>query len=472
MKEKLLLLLILSLTSCLKGKIETPNTDGHYDPALTVNYTLLQLNALVPTEGKPIIIDSNWTIAAVVSADDKTGNYNHQLVIQDSSAGMTLKLNADNLYNTFPIGRKIYIKLKGLYLGNHHGTPELGASPAPDNDGILQVSEIPSKAMSAHLIAANTNNSVVGVTVSMSDLQSIRKDLCNRLINISEAELANPNYDNTYAESSATTSIKLQDCTGKTIILRTSNYASFQASSCPWGKGRITGIYTIDKGIGIFSIRDTTDVQMSTVRCDGSTRSSVKFISIDSLRKCYKGYDTLIGNYAIKGIVISDAVNKNFGSGNMILQDGTKGIIVYFGSTATGLPDLGDSIELNIAGATLTKYAGALEIKNIKPGKCTTWAKEKSPIPITMTIAELNANFSNYESVLVKILNAKIAKAGNFSGSNTLSDATGNVILFTNSTATFATDVVPTISKTYQGIATTYNTTNELKIRNPALDIY
>ncbi|MDI9320098.1 MAG: DUF5689 domain-containing protein [Phycisphaerales bacterium] len=474
MKPKLLLLLVVyaSLVSCLKGKIETPNTDGSYDPALAVNYTLSQLNAEVPPEAAPFVIDSNWTIAAIVSANDESGNYHHQLVVQDSAAGMTLKLNADNLYNTYPIGRKVYIKLKGLYLSNNQGTPELGGTPAPDRDGILQVSEIPSKSISEHLIAANKNNTLKVVELHMKDVQSARKDLCNRLIRITEAELVNPNYDNTYAETSATTSIQLQDCTGNTISLRTSNYASFQASATPWGKGKIAGIYTLYKGSGQLSIRDTTDLQMGTVRCDGSTQSASKFISIDSIRKFYKGYDTIIGNYTLKGIVTSDALHRNFGSGNIVIQDGNKGITVYFGSSATGLPDLGDSIVLNIAGAILTKYAGALEIKNSKASKCTVWSKGKSPIPITITIAELNANFTNYESVLIKILNAKIAKAGNFSGSNTLSDATGNVILFTNSTATFATDAVPTISKTYQGIATPYNSTYELKIRNPAIDIY
>jgi hypothetical protein len=211
---------------------------------------------------------------------------------------------------------------------------------------------------------------------------------------------------------------------------------------------------------------------MTAIRCDGTSRGAPVPISIDSVRKMYKGYDTVIGNFSFNGVVTSDAINKNFGTGNVIVQNANKGIIVYFGLSGIGLPDLGDSVTIDISGATLTKYAGALELKNIKPSKVNILAKNRYPAPITITIAALNANFSFYESVLVKIFNAKIAKAGNFSGSNTLSDATGNIILFTNSTATFANDAVQTISKTYQGIVTPYNTTNEIKIRNTTLDIY
>ena len=99
-------------------------------------------------------------------------------------------------------------------------------------------------------------------------------------------------------------------------------------------------------------------------------------------------------------------------------------------------------------------------------------AKGKSISPIQLTIAALNTHFEQYESVLVKIINAKITSTGNFGGAKTLSDATGNIILYTSYSATFANTAIPTITKTFQGIATPYNSTKEIKIRNPALDIY
>ncbi len=43
--------------------------------------------------------------------------------------------------------------------------------------------------------------------------------------------------------------------------------------------------------------------------------------------------------------------------------------------------------------------------------------------------------------------------SGNYSGSKMINDGTGTIILYTASTATFASQAVPTITKTFQGIA-------------------
>lgn len=473
MNYKLFLLLsLLFCSACLKQKNELPGSYGSDDWASEVNCTLNKVNLLYPAEGAPILIDSDWVIAATVRADDESGNFFNQLILEDSSGGMAILLDEGSLYSRFPIGRKVYLKLKGLYLGKNKGNLQLGAAPAPDNDGLLQVSDVPAKLIGQHLKAAKSNLFLAPIVVSMNELSTPRRDLMNRLIKIEEAELDNPFYDNLYSEAFFATSIKLKNCSGASIYLRSSNYARFQALATPMGRGAITAIYTINNGVGRLSIRDTNDLQFYQSRCDGTSLQDPILISIDSVRKMYQGKDTVLGNYFVRGIVTSDAVNNNFGSSTIILQDGQKGIMVYFGSSAAALPDLGDSIALTIAGATLTNYEGALEIKNIKASKTTVFGKGKSVTPIQLTIAALNANFSHYESVLVKIINAKITSTGTFGGAKTLSDATGAITLYTSYSATFATTAIPTITKTFQGIATPFNTTNEVKIRNPVLDIY
>ncbi|MFA6151690.1 MAG: DUF5689 domain-containing protein [Chitinophagaceae bacterium] len=467
------ILIILGLfSSCLKKKNDSPEINANYDPALAVNFNLGKLNLLTPPEGAPIKIDSDWTVVCVVRADDASGNIYNQLIVEDSSGGIALLLSENSLYTRYPIGKKLYLKIKGLYLGNNHGTPQLGATPVADNSGILQVSDIQAKLLNQIIITSNTTIALPPIEVSLVDLTLSRNDLVNRLLLIKNVELNNPTYDNIYADPLIATSIKLRDCSGASIVLRTSNYASFQNYPTPFGKGNITAIYSLYNNAGQLTIRDTTDVKMGLARCDGSVFQESELISIQSLRKFYQGKDSAIGNYKINGIVTSDVDNKNFGTGNIIIQQGNYAITVYFGSSANKLPQLGDSIELNVNGAIITKYNDALEIKNIKTTKIKTLARNKFIQPITLTIATLNANFSIYESVLVKINNAKITSSGNFAGSNTLNDATGTITLYTSNSATFANIAVPTITKTFQGIATPYGTTNEIKIRNPSVDIY
>ncbi len=460
-------------TGCLKKNAETPNAANSFDPELTVNYSITQLNTKLPTEGAPILIDSDWTVAAIVTADDRSGNFYNQLTIQDTTGGICILLNLNSLYTNYPIGRKIYVQLKGMFLCNNHGLPQIGATPAPDNSGVLQASGLPTKEISKHIVVANFPNPIVPYTTTLSEIEIAKVSLLNRLITINNIELVNPNYDNIYSDPAIATSIKLQDCSGKKILLRNSNYAEFQNYTTPSGNGSITGIYMIYNGVPQIMIRDTSDVQMNNTRCDGTTVKEPILVSIDSIRKLYTGNDTVLGDYKITGIVTTDAANKNNGNaGNIIIQNGNKAIIIYFGSSTTGVPDLGDSVMINLTGSTLSQYSNALEIKNIKTAKVTTLAAGKFVTPVPLTIAALNANFNNYESVLVKIMNAKIATSGNYSGSKTINDGTGTIILYTASTATFASQAVPTITKTFQGIATPYGSTNELKIRNPVLDVY
>jgi DNA/RNA endonuclease YhcR with UshA esterase domain len=460
------------LTACLKKKNELPEVYGSDDWATLVNYNLKKLNELNPIEGAPILIDSNWIIAARVIADDESGNWSNQIIIEDSSAGISLKLNENSLHTRFPIGRKVYVKLKGLYLGNENGTAQIGSTPAPDNSGVMQVSEIASKSIGQFVSAGKSELNTKSTIVKIEDLMTARKDLINRLITIENVEIANPYFDNLYAEATSASSIKMRDCSGNNIQLRTSNYARFQAFETPKGKGQINAVYTVYKGIGQLMIRDTNDLQLYQNRCDGSNFQEPVLLSLDSLRKIYPNNDTTLGNYIIRGIVTSDAANKNFGKSTIVLQDAFKGMLIYFSSSAAAMPELGDSVEIKIAGSILTKYEGALELKNLKSSKMKILAKGKSISPIQLTIAALNTHFEQYESVLVKIINAKMTSTGNFGGAKTLSDATGNIILYTSYSATFANTAIPTITKTFQGIVTPYNSTKEIKIRNPALDIY
>lgn len=467
-----LLLVLLLLAGCLKQKNEWPDTQPGADPALPVNFTLEQLNALYPAEGAPVLIDSGLIVAVVIRANDASGNLFRQLILEDSTAGISLLLDEDNLDARFPVGQKVYLLLKGLYLGNDHGTLQLGALPAVDNAGLRQVTAVQPKAFTSHIVTTDVVVPMPPRRVNMTDLLEPRRTLINRLITIEEAELANPEQDRQYAERTAATNISIRNCQGAQIVLRTSNYARFQAYPTPYGKGSITAVYTVYDGVGQLTIRDTNDVQMGSVRCDGRTRQEPEPISIQALRKLYAGRDTQLGHLAIRGVITSDAANRNFGSGNIIVQDGMSAVMIYFGNQAAGLPDLGDSVIVGLSGAVLTRYNGVLELKNSKAAQVSVVDKGKSVQPLTMTIAALHKRFAELESVLVKIADAKITTPGEYGGNKTLKDATGTIILYTSNSAAFANTPVPTITKSFQGIVTPYDTIKELKIRNPLLDVY
>ena len=461
-------------TSCLKKTYDGPPDTSAFDPQLDVNLTIEKLKSRY-NGSLAQIIDSDFTISGIVTADDRSGNFYKQIVVEDGTGAILLNIDANNLYTRYPIGRKIYVRLKGLYYGHSAKLPLLGS--VPDYTG--EVGRIPGAGIDSHIVRANYPNELPATRFSsLSGLTTLNEGMLNRLIQIENIQVVSEDTAKTFAlqpSVSSATNITLEDCDGNKIVLRTSGYASFQNIKLPKGKGTIKGIYSTFNNIPQLLIRDTSDIRFIAERCPaGGTNPAVTpLISLDSLRNLYVGAGVKLGPCKISGVVISDAANKNVTAGSAVLQDGSKGIVVYWGGTVTY--SMGDSLLLDVTGDSLIMYQGALELKR------TPGATKPAPIvvgravaPRELTIAQLNAAFSDYESTLVRIVNASVMGGGTYSGSKTLTDGTGNIVLYTSPAALFSSQPVPAFPKTYVGIVTPFTgtVTRELKLRNPDVDVY
>jgi hypothetical protein len=263
------------------------------------------------------------------------------------------------------------------------------------------------------------------------------------------------------------------NCQGNTsgIAVRNSNYATFHAQQLARGRGTITGIYTVYQTTFVtpqLLIRDTTDVKMYDSRCDTAMVPSVA--TLQTLRSMYPGTGTFtIPSLHVSGTVISDISKGNVSAGNFILQDGSKkGIILYLSS---GSYKLGDSLVIDVTGGKLQLYSGAMELTGLTNSKITRVATGRTVTPVQLTIAQLNASFAQYESVLIKIANATVTGGTTYSGNKTLSDGTGTISVYTAPVASFSGSTLPTTAKSFTGIGTIY-TPNEIKIRDPLIDVY
>jgi hypothetical protein len=475
-----LVLLCLSLTACLKKNYDAPPDTSGYDPMLKVDLTIAELKQMngaydFHTGGDTSLITKDITIAGIVTANDRSGNLYNQLVIEDTSGAITINIDATNLYNDYPVGRRIYVKCKGLTLGYDGGLPVLGYYP----DAQLLPSGIPLSGLKEYIITGATGHTVNPKVLTLPEAKNAADDpdLYSRLVVITDAQFEDTSVS--YAQPNGATSRELIDCSSsdERLAVRTSNYASFANIPLPKGKGKVTGIFTVFVSATNGSrtpqlvLRDTIDVSFTSPRCTGVSNQPVAVISIDSLRKLYQGAGTKLGSYAIKGVVISDALNKNISSGSVVLQDGDKGVTVYWGGSVSY--NVGDSLLIDVTGDSLLMFQGALEVKRSSSAKPVPLATGKTVLPYQLTIAQLNAEFPKYESTLVKIVNANVIGGGSYSGSKTLVDGTGSITLYTLSTALFASQPVPAGTKSFVGIATPFTGgVKELKLRDPASDVY
>lgn len=267
--KALFCIFLLCSVSCLKKTYEGPPDTSGYDPELTITTTI----AALTTMPQNIAIPDDITIAGIVIMDDRNGNYYNKIVIEDTSGGIEVLLDQSSLYNDYPVGRKLYIKCKGLFLGNFGDNPQLGYTP--DNTG--SVSNIPSALINDFVVKANHPNVITPDTLSIAQLSdtSLANRYLNTLVAIKAVEFADANLGASYAQPgsiASATSLAINDCNGYAIMLRTSGFAKFQPYFTPVGNGTIVGIFTKYKNELQLYIRDTTDVNFYGDRCNGGSR--------------------------------------------------------------------------------------------------------------------------------------------------------------------------------------------------------
>lgn len=266
----LLLLILPSLiSSCIKKDFDTPPDNRDYDPALTVTHTIKEIIDL----SSPTLIAEDWVIAGIVNIDDREGNYYKKITIQDETGGIEILLDQNNLYNDYPVGRKIYVRLKGLYKSDYNGLPQLGYTP----DGTGSLSDIPFSLIERHIVKANYPNTLTPVTVTLADLASpsASAHLINKLVYIEDVEFVSDVIGLPIADPASVrsaTNRNIQECSSSTkVVVRTSGYAKFQPQPIPGGNGSITAIYTVFGSTPQLVIRSMDDIQMTGTRCDGSS---------------------------------------------------------------------------------------------------------------------------------------------------------------------------------------------------------
>jgi hypothetical protein len=267
------------LLSCNK-KFDSPPQEQPVN--LTPNISIRNFKAL-HTGGNFELINIDYVLQGIVVADDRSGNFYKEIVIQDSTGGIVLLLNGYDLYSDYPVGRKIFIKAQGLYLGDYNGLIQIGGSV--DSSGYTpELAGIATNLFDTYIFKGTYNNIVNPHIVSVSQLTTNMFDtLQSTLIQLNNFQFNNTDTAKPYADTvdHTTVNFTLQDCASETVSLRNSGYATFAGLKVPDGNGSLTAIYAIYGTTEELFIRDTSDVQFYNTRCDGSNPYAKILLSED-----------------------------------------------------------------------------------------------------------------------------------------------------------------------------------------------
>lgn len=180
------------------------------------------------------------------------------------------------------------------------------------------------------------------------------------------------------------------------------------------------------------------------------------FAAMYVVKNTYKGADVklnadLLGGATLTGgIVISDAQKGNIPKGTLVVQhttrNFTRGMIIELGDvTIPFLP--GDSVTVELTGATLTKVDGSLRLIGLSLPAVTKISAGNQQKMQTVPSNLIIANPSNYEGTLVTVTNATFDPAPTagevYSGDKPVNDGFGNLTIHTEAGASYANEEMP-----------------------------
>lgn len=274
-KSITILLSLILIASC------ADSTDFNAPPQscttdLTANLSFAELEAWFP--GQTVHIQNNWVLEGYIVSSDRAGNFFNVLHIQDHptrpTRGLQLEIELRDSHLFFDVGRKILIKLKGLYLGKSRETLQLGGTFT--SFGNISVGQLPTLKIPEHIfLSCNAVPALQPTPVTPTTVDTL---LLNTLVRFEGLQVIEAEIDQLFAVAKEETERTLTDCEANEITLLTSGYSDFQAEPLPAGRGAISGILLQDGSNFQLAVRSLEDIDLSGERCTAVTSKNL-FIS-------------------------------------------------------------------------------------------------------------------------------------------------------------------------------------------------
>lgn len=268
---------MLIINSCVKDDdYGTPPYEEYIcSDEWTANKTIPEVIAEIGTSGLyPFSEDGDENvIEGYVISSDETGNFYKTISIQNDTInptrGIQVELNQTNLFNNFPLGSKIRVKLNGINGGIVNSVYKIGGIY---NNSVGQLDEV---LIPQHVKRACEDLRNITPIAYSSISDATQNDHINTLIKLEGVQFESGEIGNTYAQANPnstsgydTANRIIVDEEGNEIILRNSGFADFAAEALPEGSGTITAVLSKYNSDWQLYIRDTSDVVFDQERFD------------------------------------------------------------------------------------------------------------------------------------------------------------------------------------------------------------
>lgn len=300
----LVLIAMVVMTSCMdknarKNNYPTPDVNfelpiGHVytiDTLLTMLYPNYP-NLSVVSE---FVFTEDASVYGIVTDDETSGNLYKASFIQDGDKAIELYMKSTS---GLRIGDSVRVYLKGAKLSEYSGT--------------AQIQDLEPKHVT---ILAN------GKFIEPEEIttNNITFDYIGRLVKLNHVEFRAADRNNTFAPDDAYGQFNIaqydDNCNliDESVIVRTSNYASFAKRQLPQGSGSIIGILTYYSGTAVyqFTIRSISEVQMDNEPCEATPEPPIEPTGTGTADDPYNMAAAILHQYEdaqwIRGYIVGSA---------------------------------------------------------------------------------------------------------------------------------------------------------------------
>jgi hypothetical protein len=209
-------------------------------------------------------------IEAYVTSSDEGGNFFKTLSFQtlDGLYAFSIDVDVVSTYINFEPGRKVLIKLNGLYTQNAYGSLEMGSIAL--SNGYAYIGRIPETEYLNYLNRSCTVVSEQDLVQKLTIPQLKADSAINKLVEITNVQFTDDAIGRTYYDDNdaigGATNYYLEDTDGNTIIFRTSSFATFGGDTVTGNSGSIRGILTKYGDDYQLMIRSKDDLTLNSER--------------------------------------------------------------------------------------------------------------------------------------------------------------------------------------------------------------
>ena len=201
-------------------------------------------------------------IEGVVVANDESGNVYKQIIINDETGAFVIGINDVGLYAAMPIGQRVRIDCKDLYIGGYGKMGQIGSLY---NGKIGRMSK---SLLAKHVRIVGTPDAtqleMVPELIDADYLTTANMEQLAKYVRLEGVEITEANGTELWApeELQYNNVVERHIKMGNTnLVLRMSTYADFANEAIPDGELNINGVLTRFNNYWQFVISSTNDIE-------------------------------------------------------------------------------------------------------------------------------------------------------------------------------------------------------------------